>query len=173
VRYFATEPAGCFGECLARFRPDPKVLAAVKDDAGFMDAGSVPAEWRQRRLLAQVVFPEGWEFLDVNALETRETLRVELAEVLAFYGYNDLDIAVVRGADRRVTRFISQWTWHQALEDGSPRYAGIRYTSRLEDSWELWAAFDDVPVDVLSMRSISREDPDLLAVAKEFGLIVH
>lgn len=176
VRYFATDPEGCFGECLARFRPDPTVLVQIQEDwqgRSFMNPGAIPAEWRQRRLLAHVRIAEDWPFLDVEALETREALRIELAEVLALYGYSDLDIAVIRGSDRRVTRFISQWAWMQETNDRLPRYAGIRYTSRLENAWELWAVFEEVPVDVLAMSPIGRDDRDLNLVAKQYGLTVY
>lgn len=74
-------------------------------------------------------FPAGVRFLDVEAPETREGLRHELASILAFYGYDDLDVAVVRGADRRITRWIGQWAYDQSDERGNPMFAGVRYLS--------------------------------------------
>jgi RES domain len=129
VCYFATELAGCFGETLARFRPDPG-LASVASEEGFMLSGEVPADWRYRRLAVRAA-PESNgtppRFLDVENLATRETLRDELGELLAFFGYTDLDVAVVRGADRRITRWVGAWAYDQRDEQGAPVYAGVRY----------------------------------------------
>lgn len=49
VRYFASNLDGCFGETLARFRPDLS-LQAIAAEEGFMPLGELPADWRQRRL---------------------------------------------------------------------------------------------------------------------------
>jgi hypothetical protein len=53
VCYFATQLDGCFGETLARFRPDPELIAISTED-GHMPAGEVPADWRVRRLAVRV-----------------------------------------------------------------------------------------------------------------------
>lgn len=86
VCYFATDLETCFGETLARFRPDPALIAAA-DEHGFMPAGEVPADWRNQRIAVQAEFmpsellPE-LRFLDVEALSTRRKLRTELASLL-------------------------------------------------------------------------------------------
>jgi hypothetical protein len=90
VCYFATQLAGCFGETLARFRPDP-ALAAV-------------------------------------------------------------------AAERN--------------PDGNPTYAGIRYLSRLNTSWECWAVFDRVKLTELERRPILQGDEALAGVASTYGLRV-
>jgi hypothetical protein len=74
-----------------------------------MTAGSVPADWRSQRIAVQVELVAGdvlseLRFLDVEALATRRELRRELASLLAYYGYEDLDVPTVRGGDRRITR---------------------------------------------------------------------
>lgn len=56
VLYFGTTLAGCYGETLARFRPDPRLLAVVEADwreHGFMAVGQCPptgvsVEWWSR-----------------------------------------------------------------------------------------------------------------------------
>jgi len=182
VLYFGTTIEVCYGETLARFRPDAQILALVKDewrDAGFMDVGDIPADWRQRRIAVHVRLPatgrfaHGARFLDVEALETREVLRVELAEILAFYGYKDLDVATVRGGDRRITRWIGQWAYERSDDDGNPVYAGVRYLSRLNTRWECWAIFDDVPIDEINRRPILRADEDFVRVARSYGLVPY
>jgi hypothetical protein len=180
--YFASTLEGCFGETLARFRPDPALREVVADEwseRGFMLLGEVPADWRQRRIAVNVRFPaeppfhRGVQFLDVEALESREALRVELAPLLAHYGIPDLDVATVRGADRRITRWIGQWAYDARNDDGTPRFAGVRYLSRLSTDWECWAIFDDAPIVELNRRPVLRTDPSLQAVADIYGLVPH
>jgi hypothetical protein len=180
--YFATTLDGCFGETLARFRPDPKIAALIGDEwaqLGFMRVGDIPADWRQRRMAvhvrfaAQGAFAGGLQFLDIEALETRERLRTELGSLLAFYGHEDLDVATVRGQDRRITRWIGQWAYDQRNEDGSVRFAGIRYLSRLNTEWECWAVFHDVSITEISRRPILHTDEALLRTARRYGLTAH
>lgn len=182
VLYFASSLDGCFGETLARFRPDPVVQAVVSEEwaeLGFMHVGDIPADWRQRRIAVHVRFPAeesfaaGVRFLDIESAETREVLRQKLAPSLAFYGFSDLDVATVRGGDRRITRWIGQWAYDQAKDDGTPMYAGIRYLSRLNSDWECWAVFNDVPIEELNQRPILRTDDALLRIADLYGLTAH
>jgi len=185
VRYFATTLDGCFGETLARFRPDPVLSKVIGDEwreLGFMEVGDVPADWRQRRTAVRVGFPDGdhnskfkdgARFLDIESVQTREAMRSDLGDLLAYYRYDDLDVAVVRGRDRRVTRYISQWAFEQADEKGRPLFAGIRYLSRLNTEWECWAVFDDVEMKELERRPVRREDASYQRIAKLYGLIPH
>lgn len=185
VRYFATSLDGCFGETLARFRPDPLLSEVIGDEwreLGFMAVGDIPADWRQRRTAVRVGFPsgghnakfkDGGQFLDIESVETREAMRSDLAPLLAYYHYDDLDVALVRGRDRRVTRYISQWVFEQADEDGDPLYAGIRYLSRLNTAWECWAVFDDVEIEELERRPIRGDDRSYKKIAKLYGLTPH
>lgn len=176
VCYFATDLEACFGETLSRFRPDPALIAAADED-GFMPAGEVPADWRNQRIAVQVEFmpsellPE-LRFLDVEALRTRRELRTELASLLAYYGYEDLDVPTVRGGDRRITRWIAKWAFDQRDVDGLPVFAGIRYLSRLNTDWECWAVFHDVEIKEIAREPIERENPALVAIAKHFDLLV-
>lgn len=176
VCYFATDLEACFGETLSRFRPDPALIAAADED-GFMPAGSVPADWRNQRIAVQVEFvpnellPE-LRFLDVEALKTRRELRRELASLLAYYGYEDLDVPTVRGADRRITRWIAKWAFEQRDADGAPVFAGVRYLSRLNTAWECWAVFHDVEIKEITREPIERENEALKTIARHFDLTV-
>jgi hypothetical protein len=70
-------------------------------------------------------------------------LRAELGELLAYYGYNDLDVATVRGADRRITRRIGRWAYEQ--RDANDRLLfNIRYEQGTQE---------DFCADVLSQLS--------------------
>lgn len=129
---------------------------------GVMEIGDIPADWRQRRSAVHVRLPaaandrlsRGVQFLDVESLETRETLRGVLAPLLALWGLDDLDISDVRGRDRRITRYIAQWAYEQVDEDDRQLYAGVRYLSRLNTDWECWAVFDIVAIEELVRRPI-------------------
>ncbi|HEY1457869.1 MAG TPA: RES domain-containing protein [Solirubrobacteraceae bacterium] len=185
VRYFATTLDACYGETLARFRADEKLVKVIEEEwseLGFMRVGDIPADWRQRRGSVRVRFPEsgantafpaGVRFLDIESVQTREALLPDFEPLLKFYGYTDLDVAVVRGHDRRITRYISQWTYEQRDEDDRPLYAGIRYLSRLNSDWECWAVFDHVGIEELARHPILREDEALKRIAKLYRLTVH
>jgi RES domain len=144
VRYFSTTLAGCFGETLARFRPELDRLAEVAEEwreLGFMPLGELPADWRNRRLAVRVQVehrrsPNPTRFLDVEHIDTRERLRVELAQTLSLLGVGDLDVATVRGGDRRITRAISWWAHQHRDKEGHSVFAGVRYLSRLNNEWE-------------------------------------
>jgi hypothetical protein len=176
VCYFATTLDGCFGETLSRFRPDPG-LSAIAREEGFMALGEVPADWRHRRLAVRVM-PRPSDaiptirFLDVEAAETRAVLRSEIGELLAYYGYSDLDVPTVRGGDRRVTRWIGRWAYEQRDADDRLTFAGIRYLSRLSSEWECWALFEEVALDEQERRPITRGDHALGRLADLYGLTV-
>lgn len=180
VLYFATDLDGCFGETLARFRPAPDLRALLEDEwrenGGFMEVGAVAADWRQRRTAVRVAvadIPQA-PFLDLDSIETLQVLRERLAGNLAVLGVSDLDVAAVRGGDRRVTRLIAAWA-HQATDaaTGAPCYSGIRYASRLTSDWTCWAVFDRVQLEPLEYLPITAEMDSLQRVAKLFDLRVH
>ncbi len=175
--YFATELDGCFGETLSRFRPDPGLSSIAAEDAshGFMLSGEVPADWRHRRLEVRATPSPGQpeRFLDVEALGTRQALRGELGGLLAFYGYQDLDVAVIRGGDRRITRWVGAWAHEHEDRTGVPLYAGIRYLSRLNTAWECWAVFNRVELTELERKPILRGDAALSRISSSFGLRVY
>ncbi len=177
VLYFASTLEACFGETLARFRPSPKLIALIADEwheLGFMKVGAVPADWRFRRTAVKVLLPENLPYLDVESPETHQYLRSTLALGLSSLGYDDLDVATVRGKDRRVTRLISEWAYRATVgeDDSTPMYAGLRYLSRLHNAWECWAVFHDIDLKVVDTRPINLEMPELKAVAKLFELQV-
>jgi hypothetical protein len=172
VWYFSTELEGCYAETLAPLRPDPAVLAAIgRSEEGFMPLGEIAADWRQRRVAVRAGFPEVGQrpFLDVENRGTRAVLRTELAWLLADLGLDDIDVAAIRSKDRRLTRWVSQWTWQSRYEQGYPDFAGVRFCSRLGE-WECWAVFEDLLPVEHERRSILRQDEALKRVAELYGL---
>lgn len=155
-------------------RPKPSLADMVKEDwRKFMAPGQIAAEWRDKRTKVHAILASTEVFLDAEALQTREYLRKALALGLSALGYEDLDVAVVRGQDRRVTRLIARWAYQQVDDQGQPLYAGVRYLSRLSSDWECWALFDDTLIASQRYESIDATDLDLIAVATAFGLHVH
>jgi hypothetical protein len=171
VWYFATTLDGCYGETLAALRPDPTLLAALDgEDDAYFPLGEIAADWRQRRIAVRASFPEGRPFLDVEDVSTREVLRDELPWLLAELGLDGIDVAAIRGKDRRLTRWISQWTWHKRDEPGHLNFAGIRFCSRINTDWECWAVFEDVFPEERERKSILPQDEALRRVAELYKL---
>ena len=175
VIYFATKLEACFGETLARLRPKPDLAALVQDEwaaASYLRPGFVPRSWRLRRTAIKVKVEGRHPFLDVTTAPTCQVLRSELARGLAALGYDDLDLGLIEGPDRRVTRLIAEWAYLQEDTDGDYLFAGIRYTSRLNHDWHCWAVFPDVELEQLEARPVEHEAPELLVIAELFGLRV-
>lgn len=143
-----------------------------------MGVGQVPADWRHQRVLLRADVEANparpnLRFLDVEARNTREHLRRALARILAFYEIDDLDVATVRGADRRITRWIAKWAYEAGDDNGDRIFAGIRYLSRLDSHWECWAVFDETTILELGRETITQQHEDLRSIARSFDLTVH
>ncbi len=134
-----------------------------------MEVGAIPRDWRDRRSAVKVQLPEYMAYLDVDHPDTHQFLRQELALGLAALGHDDLNIGVVRGNDRRVTRLISQWAW-SATGDNGAIYHGLRYMSKIQNDWECWAVFDDAPLEVVDTMPITLDMPELIDIANRYGL---
>lgn len=68
--------------------------------------------------------------------------------------------------NRDFTREIGLWAYQEG-------YSGIKYVTRHTPSLSCWAVFSGsefVPVAVKPSAEIAPNDPDLIAVANEFGL---
>lgn len=171
VLYSATEVEGCYAETLARFRPTAAMRALLKDEKDFMFCGGVPQDWRVRRLQVGVTLTDALPFVDVEDPQTHEFLTNELAEELRSLSVDQIDVAVVRGPNRLVSRAMSSWAHAAFDEDDLPLYPGVRYVSRLGD-YECWAVFDGTALEEISRSTIEEANPALKAVAKDFGLRV-
>lgn len=174
--YAGTTLEGCYAEVLARHRPKPSLADLVHeewDERGWTRVGNLPAAWRQQRVAVRLTVAARQPFLDVEHADTLAHLGRELAPALAYLEVDELDVSVIRGPNRHVTRMISQWAYRQADEHGMASYAGIRYLSRVDSEQELWAIFDDVPVNIVERKPILLQDPELQEVAKRYGLILH
>lgn len=46
-------------------------------------------------------------------------------------------------SNREFTRVVARHFYEQLNEEGTPKFAGIRYISRHDSNWECWAVFAD------------------------------
>ena len=108
VLYCATNLEGCYAETLARYRPSPRIIAALGlHTDGYMNVGSVPADWRLRRVKTRVICQEPLPFVDVEDPCTLATLGELLAKDLAALDIQQpLDVSLMRGRNRLVPRLV-------------------------------------------------------------------
>lgn len=175
VLYTATDLEACYRETLGRFRPSAEMRRLVPaSEPGMMAVGSVPADWRVRRVKVKGVVDTSLAVVDLMSPETHEELNNRLASVLDDQGLSLIDVSSVTSMNRILTRAIaSQIYAEQDPITGEPLYAGIRYISKL-GLFDCWALFGDrFVVDEQSRGPVERDDPELLKVASSWGLTIH
>lgn len=192
VIYCATQRTATFGETIARFRVSLALLNALQnidDDEpiaeslrGVVDPddprhGLLPADWRMRRRIGHTMLEPSLRFADLNHPETMQSLRTALSALADRLGLNDVDLSSVTSPQRRFTQGIARYIYEQVDEMGRPRFAGIRYPSRLNPEWECWAIFDGrirhLPGWPNIPTSFFPDDADLQEVARLFGLTIE
>jgi hypothetical protein len=170
VLYAASRRRTVFVESLARFRHDPRVLASARQIAHSgepLPVQLVPTRWRVARGIIQLTLRPGQRWLDLRAPATREQLRHELAPRLLDLSLPDLDLSSVVGPSRLLTQTIARWAYDRGA-------AGLVYHSRFDATLTCWAIFERATFAPLGRSDPLRaEDPDLLAVARLFGLTVE
>lgn len=175
VRYLGSTLQTCLGESLAPLRPKNELAALVAEEwreRGWMEVGAVPSDWRHRRRVAKVHVATNRSFLNLESRTVISGLDTTMRAAVVALGYDRLDVSILRGPDRRVTRLLADYVWSQRDPDGSQRFAGIQYLSRHNSDWECWAAFDHTPLTVVELATIEEEMPELQEVAACFGLQV-
>jgi len=192
IIYCATQRTAAFGECVARFRPSLTLLAQLGliDDEEPLDAalagtvdpdnverGLIPADWRLRRRMGKTLLYPWLPFVDIADAQSINYLRVVLAPLAHDLGLSDIDLSSLTSQQRRFTQGCARHIYDQSDAQNEPRYAGIRYLSRLNPEWECWAIFSDhlmhAPGWPSFPESIHADVPDLLTVASLFGLTIE
>lgn len=170
--YVASLRAGAFGEVISRYRrrvPLLEELAALGEQDPDLpepekEAGRVPKDFYANRLIGSLAVDSSLRFLDVEATQTQSAMRDDLATIWREeLGLSDFDVAAIRGPWRRLTQAAGRW----AFEKG---YAGVRYVSRLNTDWELWAIFDHTPFAIRTTLVVRPDDPDLVEAARVLGV---
>lgn len=123
----------------------------------------MPEEWRLNRRIGSSLLDSTLKFADLEDPRAAASLRREMAPTLTELGLADLDFSDLTGRERRVTQYAARCIYEATDETGAPIFDGIRYVSRLNHGWELWALFADRMVHEPEelYQTISRHDPDL------------
>lgn len=172
--YAATESRGAYAETIAQFRPSALAaeLDAVGLEPGRVPYGVVPREWRASRRLRSLRLVDPRPFIDIDAPVTHACLAREAGDILRALGIGNLDIGLVRGPSRRLTRALARWAYTRVDGDGQGVYSGIRYSSRI-GSQECWAIFDGTTAHVVAELDITAEDEALREIAAELDIAVN
>lgn len=174
VLYASSQRLGTFVEVLARFRPDPTVVAGLAEVQGDdphegLSPGSLPSAWLDQRLVGEGVL-EG-TYADIGHSRSLAYLREQLAARLVHYGLEDLDAAAIRlKAPRQFTQEVSRFVYECSEEEGARQFDGIRYGSRLGDEFENWAIFEPAQPINSSAEPLDPDDPHLLAALARLGI---
>lgn len=178
--YACSQRQGAFVETLARFRPDPHVLAGLQDieddeDSEALLPGQVHPSWVWERRIGTATVDGTYAAVSTAAWITH--LRSAMAARIIHHGLTDLDAAALRSsAPRRLTQDISRYVYEMTTEDGLQAYDGIRYLSRLGDEFTNWAIFEPADASTwklisdASCESIETEDEDFLAALEALNL---
>jgi hypothetical protein len=169
VLYATVQRRTAFLETLARFRPSLDVLAAlqaVQNTTEPLPGAQVPADWYGARAVGRLRLATRQRWLDLRSFETREALRHELAQALLALALEDLDLSGVVGPKRQLTQAIARWGYDHG-------YAGLVYSSRFDAAMTCWAIFEGAAFEPVGLpEPLLPNDPDLVAVARSFGLAV-
>lgn len=169
--YCAEEKLTCLREVLAPLRPDivSVMEASARLGPGWAPAALLTMAWRRQHALAagQVELGNG-ELVDLDDVQTRNELEYQVALQMNRAKPDHLDIPVVRGADRELTRKISRFVYEQG-------FAGIVFGSAI-DNKKCAALFEGrarlIPAEE-TVIPLSGSVPELLTVCAEFGLALR
>ena len=182
VIYCASRLAGAYGETTARYRKSPRLLAAlrqIEDDEPLdpeLRGGIILKEFQLERVWGKTrLISDTLRFADFADGKTLTILREELASWLLKLELEDFDLSVVTSPQqRRLTQEAAVYVYELA-HTGHTNFAGIRYLSRLDPNWELWAVFydriDHAPEGAAGM--IRPDDPELLEAARVLDLEIE
>lgn len=191
--YCGTTMEAAFGETLARKRVPIGVLAklAAVDVDESVDAvlagaaidrtephrpqGLISAEWQSQRQIGRTTLDPALRFANVATRGSLQYLRFALAPVADRLGITDVDGSTMLNPGLRAFTQACARHIYELHEDGAPRFAGIRYVSRLDPiAWECWAIFFDrlrhtpgYPENVMA------DNPALKRVAHDFALTIE
>lgn len=181
VVYCASSRVGAFGETIARFRKSIRLLShlrEIEDDEPLdreLTGGLLPEEWRLNRRIGASRLDESLHFADLADPRAATLLRREMSPLLTELGLDDFDFSDLMGRDRRVTQNAARCVYEATDEANAPVFDGIRYVSRLNPGWELWAVFAarmvHEPEDLY--QRISRDDSDLRNAAEVLDIEVE
>lgn len=174
--YASLDRRTAFFETLDAFRPNLSLLARIGEDPVWLgwqapaDAhgsgvrGTVPEPYFDR-LIAEFHVAPGQRWLDLRSPDSSEALRAPLATRLLDAGLTSRFVhGDLLGNNHRITRVFASW----AIEH---EFDGIAYASCHDPNRTCWALFSRARISsVISIHTVSRTDPDLLAVMEQWNL---
>ena len=178
VLYASSTRFGALIETLAPFRSDLAVFAglwAIDGETDSVEAGTVPREWFQCRLMGVAELSS--TYADIGAAASLSTVRSRLAARAIHYGLVDIDAAAIRlTASRGFTQEVSRLVY-ECMAAESQSLTGIRYQSRLDDRTSNWAIFEPVPdspgpLRLLESEPLHPDDLDVTRALATLGLTV-
>lgn len=171
VLYASSRRVGCYLETLARFRPDPAVIAGLEaiDGPEPLDpVGAIPRTWLERRSIGRASAPG--DFADVGRARSLAWLRQRFATEVVALGVADLDAAAIRlSVPRRLTQVISR-AIYECSHESARQFSGIAYLSRFGDEIRNWAIFEPSEMLIGEASPIDPEDPDFMSALEILGL---
>lgn len=177
---FASTCAGAFGEVLAGLRPSLVTLAALASGPYGPapeppePSGLVGRAWARARRRGTTRLHPDLRFVDLGNPSAWRALRSALAASAIAAGLSDIDLSAVTGPNRAFSQLVAHCVHAQRDAAGAPRYAGLRYLSRLHPAWECWATFDDRLAHTPSYAAeVDTTDSALLEAAAVLGLEVE
>lgn len=176
VLYVASESAGAYGETLAFLRPRLAMLARIGAGPPGARIGRpiIPRTWRLGRRVGSTVLHSSLRVVDLAAPETVQALRMPLAGLAVSIGLRDVDHGTLAGPNRRLTQEVARHIYELRDAADQPLYAGMRYLSRLNPSWECWVIFTDrLRHSIVRVDNISANAPGLYEAARILNLAVE
>ncbi|MGN6031230.1 MAG: hypothetical protein ACTHQE_06155 [Thermomicrobiales bacterium] len=185
--YCATQRIATLGETLARFRVRPGLVEALRQidddeettedalndvrDPLYLDHGLIGNDWIRKRRIGHTYIDADCRFVDLGSHVTIAHLNRVFAPFLDMAGVSEIDLSRITSGHRLLTQAIALYSFLQG-------YAGVRYVSRLDASWECWALFEgSFRFEMGEPRGfhagLTPDDPDLLEIARAFSLSIE
>jgi RES domain len=164
VLYAASNRLTCFVECLACFRPDLTLLAALKDISGPAESALFNAQdWSRSRAIGSALV-EG-AFANIYASEWLAMLRRKLASKASALGVTEFDLSALQAPrPRRLTQLASRVVHSRGLN-------GVFYCSRFGSELENWALFEPWTLRDAERSPLKADDTELVEATSRLGIL--
>jgi hypothetical protein len=165
VLYAGSDRLTCFVECLACFRPDLELLAALGQIAGRDEApGFDVSDWVRSRAMGSARV-DG-QFADIYASGWLSLLRRKLASTAIALGVAEIDLSALQSPrPRRLTQLASRIVHSRELN-------GVFYCSRFGSELENWALFEPWNLHDPKPALIAAADAEMAEAIRRLGILV-
>lgn len=163
VLYAGSDRLTCFVECLACFRPDVELLAALDQIIGRDEVPRfVVDDWVKSRMIGSARV-DG-QFADMYASGWLSLLRKKLASKAIALGITEIDLSALQAPQpRRFTQLASRVVHSRGLN-------GVFYCFRFGSEFENWALFEPWALQNQTSELISPDDAEMGEAIKRLGI---